>query len=131
MIDVVVAYLPHSTLVLLFFLLDIAKFENQRWTRARIAGLQGSSEVAGLVVDITGLVASIFYWSFLVSYGFDASIWHVVTLFVAAKILTFLIGTAYTLIFSLDLIIWMISTLAIYPLIVILSFHVSWFGLFS
>ena len=47
-------YAPAGSVAMIAMLLSIARFENQRWVRARRNGLQGSSQAVGVLVDVTG-----------------------------------------------------------------------------
>ena len=129
MIDNVVTYLPHGALMGLFSALHVARFENQRWIRARKGGKRGMSEVVGVFVDLIGFSAMLFYYLFLISFGLDNSIWHAGILFLVASIVGLLASIVFTSIFRGDnLILWILGTLAIIPLQVLLFSEVSWFG---
>ena len=54
------AYVPRMAILIWSVVLSCARFENQRWIRARMGGLQGSSAWFGLFIDATGQIALIF-----------------------------------------------------------------------
>jgi hypothetical protein len=66
---------------ILFVLFFIAQYENQRWVRARVAGLRGANKGIGLAVDLSGGVALPFsiIWPF--AYAFDAGWRHAAGLY--------------------------------------------------
>ena len=128
----ILTYLPPSNLLILFCLLNIMRFENQRWMRARQAGLQGSSVLSGFLVDFIGFSSMIFYYVFLISFGFDNGLWSAILLFSIASLIGFASMIPMSFIFGADnAIVWAISTVAIIPLQVILFSHVTWFGWFG
>ena len=132
MMNSILTYLPPSNLLILFCLLNIMRFENQRWMRARQAGLQGSSVLSGFLVDFIGFSSMIFYYVFLISFGFDNGLWSAILLFSIASLIGFASMIPMTFIFGGDnAIVWAISTVAIIPLQVILFSHVTWFGWFG
>jgi hypothetical protein len=53
-------YMPKTAILIWSVVLSCARFENQRWIRARMGGLQGSSAWFGLFIDATGLIALVF-----------------------------------------------------------------------
>jgi hypothetical protein len=136
-----------TTTTVLFCLFFIAQSANQRWVRARLAGMRGASEGIGLIVDLTGGIALVFglLWPF--AYGFDVGWRYAVGLYAVG----FLIMLAYSVVTSalvagikratLDqialkhdrmggdlLVLWVLGTLALWPLMVMLGARVSWFG---
>ena len=132
MMNSILTYLPPSNLLILFCLLNITRFENQRWMRARQAGLQGSSVLSGFLVDFIGFSSMIFYYVFLISFGFDNGLWSAILLFSIASLIGFASMIPMSSIFGGDnAIVWAISTVAIIPLQVILFSHVTWFGWFG
>lgn len=132
MINSILTYLPPSNVLILFCLLNIMRFENQRWMRARQAGLQGSSVLSGFLVDLIGFSSMIFYYVFLISFGFDNGLWSAILLFSIASLIGFASMIPMNFIFGGDNpIVWALSTIAIIPLQVILFSHVTWFGWFG
>ena len=123
-------YLPDPQLLVLVLLFSIARFENQRWIRARRAGLMGSSEMVGVIVELTGIIALLFGVAFLIAYWYDTDIIKVVVL-VAASIV---VGLAYAALSGMilkrdSLVLWMLGTVAVWPLGFALAAKVTWFGL--
>ena len=132
MINSILTYLPPSNVLILFCLLYIARFENQRWMRARQAGMQGGSELAGLLVDFIGFSSMIYYYMFLISFGFDNGLWSAILLLSVASLVGFLSTIPITFIFGGDnAVVWAIGTVAIIPLQIILFSYVTWFGWFA
>ena len=122
--------LPELGLGILFVLLSSARFENQRWIRARSRGLQGSNQAIGAFVDITGGLSLIFAFAFLVAYAVDTTILKAVVLFVLAVAVGMIYSLVSTWVFKGDnWIIWMVGTIAIWPLSLALVPRVTWFGL--
>ena len=121
--------LPETSLGVLFVLLSTARFENQRWIRARSAGLQGSNQTIGAFVDITGALSRIFVIAFVVAYAVDATILEAVVLAALTFAVT-IYSFASSWVFGGDNpIVWTVGTIAIWPLIFMLASRVTWFGL--
>lgn len=130
MIDTFFSYLPTLNLLIMFCILNIMRFENQRWIRARQAGMRGSWQLAGFCVDFIGFTSLIFYYLFLLSYGFENSIWSAILLFVIASITGILANVISTIIFRGDNpLVWAVSTILILPLQFALFYEVNWWGL--
>lgn len=122
--------LPETGLGVLFLLLGVARFENQRWIRARSRGLQGSNQAIGAFVDITGGLSLIFAFFFLVAYAVDTTFLKAVILFVLALAVSGIYSFASTLVFKGDnWIVWLVGTIAIWPLSLALVPRITWFGL--
>ena len=78
-------FLPSvSSALLLYTGFKVAQFENQRWVRARSGGLRGTSLAFGLFVDLTGIVAMVFGYGWIVAYAFDTDWKQAVGLFAVA-----------------------------------------------
>ncbi len=123
-------FLPETGLGVLFVLLSSARFENQRWIRARSRGLQGSNQAIGAFVDISGGLSLIFAFAFLVAYAADTTILKAVVLFVLAVAISTIYTVVSTVVFKGDnLIIWIVGTIALWPLSLALVPRVTWFGL--
>ena len=106
------SFLPPFGLLAASMGLSIARFENQRWVRARSRGLRGASAWVGFVVDITAIAASVFGVTFLVAYGYDAG-WK---LLVGLVVVTFLSTTIYSFVSAImfrgdSLSLWMLGIL--------------------
>src|SRR6266478_8609336 len=54
------AYMPNAAILIWAVVLSCARFENQRWIRARMEGFRGSNAAFGFFVDATGLIAVLF-----------------------------------------------------------------------
>jgi hypothetical protein len=111
-------------------LLSVARFENQRWIRLRSSGVQGDSPLVGAFVDITGGLSLIFAFFFTVAYAYDFGI----TSAVALLVVTFLAGILWTAVSTImlggdNVFVWMIGTVAIWPLAIWLSTTLTWFNL--
>ena len=123
--------LPDLHLWLIFIVLHIARFENQRWVRSRLQGLRGESESFGLFVDLTGLWSGAYSLVFLIAYMVDASILDAIILWVLAEIVCFVYVKLSFLVYIGDsVLMWMIGTISIYPIAYVLFSKVTWFGLF-
>lgn len=132
MVDNILTYLPPLNLLILFCALNVVRFENQRWIRARQAGMRGRNWVGGFFVDLIGFSSMIFYYMFLISYGLDNEIWSAVLLVIVASMAGLLASTIFTSLFGGDNpIVWAISTVAIIPLQILLFSEVTWFGWFA
>lgn len=132
---------------ILFLLFFIAQYENQRWVRARVAGLRGANPGIGLAVDLSGGIALPFsiIWPF--AYAFDAGWKHAVGLYIVGWGIMLAYSLVSTTIVAaikratmdeiglrLDRtggdwpVLWMLGTLAMWPLMALLGTRVSWFG---
>ena len=132
MIDNILTYLPPLNVLVLFCALNIVRFENQRWIRARKAGMRGSNAVGGFFVDLIGFSSLIFYYSFLGSFGVESGVWSAVLLFIIASMAGLLASMISSSLFGGDNpVVWAISTVAIIPLQILLFSEVSWFGWFA
>lgn len=128
--ETILDLLPEPSLGGLFVLLNVARFENQRWIRARLSGLQGANQAFGAFVDITGGLSKIFAFAFLIAYAVDTTILKAVVLFILAGAA----GTFYTFVSTWvfkgdNWIIWMVGTIALWPLSLALVPQVTWFGI--
>jgi len=122
--------LPEPSIGVLFLLLSVARFENQRWIRARSSGLQGASQAIGAFVDTTGSLSAIFAFAFLIAYAVDTTILKAVVLFILAGAAGIFYTIVSTWMFKGDnWIIWMVGTIALWPLSLALAPQVTWFGL--
>lgn len=116
------AFIPPTTIAVLFGALAISRFENQRWSRARAAGMKGANQAAGLVVDLTGVVGTLFAFGFLVAYGYYFGWQPAVGLLALGIVVTMVGGTLVGAILGDNLAIWAIATLAVWPLMFALYF---------
>jgi hypothetical protein len=124
--------MPELSLLIVAILLDTARFENQRWIRARMRGFRGASAGFGLFIDFSGLVGTIFYYTFLAGFFYDTNFKTTLCLYVILFVIGLISSMFFTRLFKGDnVIVWFIGTLAIWPLSVLLSTKVSWFGLLS
>lgn len=107
-----------------FAAFSIARFENQRWTRARQRGLRGSSEAIGAFVDLTGMIALVGAVILLVWFGFKAG-WLQALIVFGGTVAT---GIAYQLvtgfIYRDNIVVWILGTLAVYPLLAFLGYMI-------
>jgi hypothetical protein len=109
--------------------------------------MHGANEGIGLAVDLSGGIAMVFglIWPF--AYGFDAGWQHAVGLFAVGFAIMMAFSLASTALVArvkratMDsralefdrmggdwLLLWLLGTLAVWPLMVILGTRVSWFG---
>ena len=116
---------PETHLIIAACAFSIARYENQRWIRARMHGMQGANKWLGLVVDLTGLAGHAFNFLFLAAYLYD---------FGWAKALSFaaiVFALSFVSVFSRDRFWkWILGTAAIWPIMIYLGFQTTWFGLF-
>ena len=123
-------FIPPTSILLLAAAFYIARFENQRWVRARARGLRGASEGFGVFVDLTGMMSILFALLFLIATGYDFG-WRAA---LGLILITQIVGLAYSLISTAILRgdrigVWMVGTLSIWALMPFLAIQVSWFGL--
>jgi hypothetical protein len=116
------SFLPPTALCVAYTALFLLRFENQRWVRLRNGGRKGSSTVVGAVVDGTYIVGSLFTFSFLLFVGWESG-WRIaIGLFLMAQIIAMAYALFSVPIFGGDnFIIWVLSTLAIWPMMVYLT----------
>ena len=117
--------LPELKLIVLFSLLDIARFENQRWTRAISRGFQGRSEAIHLMVYFVRLQGISFYWVSLWFVGFDDGWISAILLFIFVT----LIGWLTVLVMTRDRPSVLIGATAIMiPLQLVIAMELDWYG---
>ena len=123
-------FIPSLSVCLLVGLLSIARFENQRWIRARARGMRGASDGIGAFADITGLLGFLFGLAFLGAFSFDNGWKETLGLIVIALLASVVWSVVSTAIFRGDnFFLWLIGTLATWPLAILLACQVSWFGI--
>lgn len=122
-------FFPPTLVIIISAIFSIARFENQRWVRARMNGFRGANQAFGLFVDTTRSVALIFGLSFLVAAGWQFGWLTIGGLMLIGIVTTTLWALLSTPLFGGDnLFVWMVGTLAIWPLMVVLSLQLNWFG---
>ncbi len=92
--------------------LSIAAFENQRWVRARIRGVRGSSQMVGLFADGTGAVLMVFRLAFVVAIFYFFG-WIEALAIIA---ISFGASLAWAAIARDSAMTWIIGTVAAWPL---------------
>ena len=124
-------YQPTGQILAWAAILSCARFENQRWLRARQAGMRGSNETFGMLVDATYLIGTSVGLLALALSLYDFGWKRTLGLFVSTMLIGWLWGAvgafAGTLISSLAL--WMIGTALVYVAAIPLLWQFSWFGL--
>ena len=117
----------HTEAVLLYSLFTIFAFENQRWFRSANYSSGFEREFA----ENTGLLAMICQYGFCILYGWDVSFWSTPLLFAcgifAAQIYALISGLVAT---GDRKIVWVLCSVAIYPVVYLFSIKLSWFGFF-
>ena len=127
-----VQFIPPVPLMVAYAALIIVRFENQRWTRARAMGLKGSSEAFGLFVDATGSLSRIFSLAFLGAVWFDFGWQSAVALVVAGLLVSMAYALLSTLIMKGESVaVWLVATGLTWPLAIVLSTTVTWFGMLA
>ena len=121
------SWLPNVSILTLWLLFLGARFENQRWIRARMRGMCGSSAVAGFAVDLTGAIGLLFALLFLLAYGYDSGLFSALTLFVLGVVGSPALGFIIPEYFF----IWLLGSIAVWPLMLMLGRTVTRFGLFQ
>ncbi|MBK1667010.1 hypothetical protein CKO28_02995 [Rhodovibrio sodomensis] len=122
-------YLPPTTLAIMFIAFGAARFENQRWIRARSMGMKGANQAIGTFVDLTGFVALLFAGAFLIAYAVDQSILQALVLFGCGVAGVLAVSVPIGLLFGGDnWLVWIVGTVAVWPLGLALIPWVSWFG---
>jgi hypothetical protein len=107
----------------------IARFENQRWIRARSRGFRGSSAAVGTIIDLTGAVALLFTIAFVISFSFDQGWQGGVGLLASGILFSMAYSLISTLIFGGDVAtLWMAGTFSVWPLATYLLGKTTWFG---
>jgi hypothetical protein len=124
-------YIPSTMILFWSALLSCARFENQRWVRARATGLRGSSETFGAFVDLTSLVGLAIVVAVIAMHWFDFG-WEktlgLVGLTMAVGWLWAMLG-AFVAAMVTPLVLWIIGTALVYVAAVPLLFQFTWFGL--
>ena len=130
--DYVYPFLPDVKILVLAILLDICRFENQRWALARENGLQGSSALVGGFVDWTRRLSYWYYIVFLISCGavfgfrYAVGLWVLVGLsgVLYSVLSTFIVAKAKSgdyLLGGDNYFLWIVGTIAIWPICFILA----------
>lgn len=122
-------FIPPAAVASLSIPLSIARFENQRWIRARNNGFRGANEGFGFFVDLTGSISFLFGAAFIIAFAWQFG-WQQT---VALVLISAGTGMIWSLILAVlgiadHWIIWIIGTIAVWPLMIGLSRTISWFG---
>ena len=114
-------FIPPTGVAVVWFLLVASRFENQRWVRARNAGMRGANETSGIFVDLTCLIGALFCLAFLVAYaigqGWRPALGLLVIGGAGGLATAFLSGDRFM--------VWLVCTLAVWPLMGVLAW-MSW-----
>jgi len=122
----IIQLFPPITVTALMILLNVARFENQRWIRFRATGKRGNKEYFGAFVDLTGFAITIYYYALISVIFYDHGALKTITLFTCA----FVAPTITSLIIKDNAFIWFFCSVFAWALAIAVSFHVSWFGAF-
>ena len=109
-------FIPEGWLIAIYCLFGIARFENQRWVRARNGGLRGSNEGAGAFVDATCWLSQFFGIGFLIWFAVQVG-WRQA---LGLLVIGFGCSLLYALVAGDKLWRWVVATLAIWPLMAVL-----------
>jgi hypothetical protein len=122
-------WFPDTTATILFCAFMVARFENQRWVRARNSGFRGSSAAVGTIVDLTGAFALLFTIAFVLSFSFDHGWQGGIGLLASGILISLAYSLISTLMFGGDLtVLWMVGTFSVWPLAIYLLGKTTWFG---
>ena len=119
------AFIPPAGLASLIAAFSIARFETQRWVRARNRGMRGASEWMGFFVDATFGIVTTFGIAFLVAFIWEFGWKPALTL----VLISFAVPMVWGFFMRDHFVVWMIATLACWPLAFFLARQVTWFGL--
>lgn len=119
--------LLHVEAALLYALLIICAFENQRWFKSGVY----SGSIERELVENIGVVAMVCQYGFCVLYGWDVSVWSAPLLFalgiISAQIYVLLIG----LISPGDhKVLWILGSVSILPIVFLIGSKLTWLGFF-
>lgn len=99
------------------------------WIRARARGLRGANELIGLFVDLTGGLSLLFVLAFLIAYWYDVGFIKAIALFMTSVVAGFVYSAISTIVLKGDnFIVWLIGTIAVWPILFLLIPQVTWFG---
>lgn len=116
--------LPDVTTVIIFLLFSMARFENQRWVKARKSGLKGANILFGNFVDITSLVGTIASYIFLAILWYKTSWKQPLCLYVFEQIF----GILTMFVLGKDsLIKWMLGTFGVWIIGIVLLSRIIFF----
>jgi hypothetical protein len=124
-------YLPKGVILFWSIVLSCARFENQRWVRARKQGLRGSNEAVGAIIDLTYLIGLVLMVAVVALSFFDFGWKQTVGLIV----LTMLAGWVWAAVGAFVAAtvtppaLWIAGTVLVYLAVVPLLLQFSWFGL--
>lgn len=118
-------FLPSTAIALVAVCFYVSRFENQRWMRRRTQGIQGSSLIAGFIVDFTYGVCLLFSILYLVAFIWQFG-WQPT---VGLVTINLVMGMIWSLATRDSLVVWILATIAAWPLMFVLGSTVSWFGL--
>ncbi len=126
------AYTPNLDIVIWATAFSCVRFENQRWIRARMGGLQGASEWFGLFVDYTGGLALVFAYIVLALNWYDFGWRSTLGLAVITMLLLQVWGIlgAFVERAVSTPVVWYVSTALLYVFGPVLATKYSWFGTF-
>ena len=126
------AYIPKLDIAAWATAFACVQFENQRWIKSRMGGLQGASQWFGLFIDLTGGLAMVFGFTVLALNWYDSGWRSTLGLAIITTVLGFIwaylggyvervVGTAA---------VWLVSTALLYVFGAVLAAKFSWFGAF-
>lgn len=118
-------WIPPISLIVLYWLFLAMLFENQRWARARLAGMRGASELLGIFVDLTHGLGTLFKYVFLVALAVLVDWRYAVFLFVAGFLLIPIYGAVVRETIGGDhIVLWLLGTFAVWILAPMLAWQV-------
>lgn len=113
---------PTGPLFATVLLLGVARFENQRWVRARMRGMRGENELFGQIVDLSFNLGTIAFYVllgiFIMEFGFVFALSMLASTVVISMIWAALIPDNF--------IFWFAGFLATWPLLFWLATYTSW-----
>ena len=123
-------FIPKGAILFWSIILSCARFENQRWVRARQQGLRGSNEAFGASIDLTyligfGLILTVIALSFF-DFGWKQTVGLIVLTMLAGWIWAG-VG-AFVAAIVTPLFLWITGTVLVYVAAIPLLLQFSWFG---
>jgi|SRR5262245_53227789 len=121
-------FMPRGIILFWSIIFNCARFENQRWVRARQGGLRGSNEAVGAFVDLTYWIGLALILTVMALSFFDFG-WKQTAGLIGLTMVAGWIWAAIGAFIVTPLFLSVVGTMLVYVAAIPLLLQFSWFGL--